>query len=535
MDVPALRAAALRLFLRQFRLPRDIVRFAFRRYQSRTALLTPRGALTYAQLENRVLRLTAGLLAMGVGKGDHVFCQIPDDWEQIEIRLAAQEIGVILTSFPTVVSDEWIYEVTKLAQPRAFIFDPRIGANAAARLAASIPNISLLATGPGERYESLLAASQPRLSPTRLSSGDIAALGFTSGTTGRPKGLVATQGVFITSLRMTVANVRVTPGQADVFLLGIPLSGAGSGVVLPMLLSGATLVIPPAYEAGELLRLIPELKVTRTFMTPSMLLDVLDWPGIEQFDLSTLRNVIYGTAPMPAVKLEEAINRFGPIFQQGYGMAEVLPPVSMLQMEEHVRDGRPAPRHVLNSAGHVAPGVRIQIRDERDEPMPPGHVGQIAIASPTMFNGYWKRPDLTAQTLRGGWMRTGDYGYFDDEGLLHVLNRRADLIWRRQGVIYPRLIEETIHDHPAIKDACLVSSSADGPTVMCVSLRHAWRHNDPLVIARDLQRFLTDRVEHWQIPDQVQIFEELPRSFLGKVLRREVRAALARQFEAVSL
>jgi fatty-acyl-CoA synthase len=523
----SLRALVLDLYLRQFRVPRDLTRYAFRRYGERVALITPSGSLTYARLADRVYRLATGLAELEVRKGDRLFTLLPDDWEQIEVRLAAMELGAVQTAFHGAHTAEFILEAAHAARPRAFVYHPGLGAHIAQRLAHELAGIQLLAVREGATYEALIGFSQPRQSTNSIAPSDPAALGFTSGTTGRPKALFVTHRTIITSLRLTALNVRVTPSrQPQITVLGIPLVGAGSGLVLPALFTGGTLVIPTAYEAGEILRLIEQHRATRTFLTPSLLIDVLDWPDLDRYDLSSLRNVIYGTASTPAAKIEEALRRFGPIFQQGYGMAEVLPPVSLLQMEDHVRNGQPAPRHVLSSVGRIVPEVKVRIVDEAERPLPAGEVGQVLIASPTTFSGYWQRPDLTEQALRGGWFHTGDYGYFDTEGWLHILDRKANLIRREERVIYPRLVEEAIHDHPAVKEACLVDGGAQG-VVLCVSLRRAWRDRiaSP-AFAEELRDFLTGRIKAWQMPDRVRLYAELPRSYLRKVLHREVRESL---------
>ncbi|MDW8325407.1 MAG: AMP-binding protein [Anaerolineales bacterium] len=524
----SLRTLAIDLYLRRFRVPRDLTRYAFRRYGERVALITPSGSLTYARLADRVYRLATGLAGLGLRKGDRFFTLLPDDWEQIEVRLAAMELGAVQTAFHGAHAAELILEAARTAQPRVFIYHPSLGADIAHRLAHELEGIQLLAVREGATYEALIGSSLPRRSENPVAPSDPAALGFTSGTTGRPKALFVTHGTMITSLRLTALNVRIMPSrQPQIAVLGIPLVGAGSGLVLPTLFTGGVIILPPAYEAGEVLRLVEQHRATRIFITPSQLIDILDLPDLDRYDLSSLRNVIYGTASTPAAKIEEALRRFGPIFQQGYGMAEVLPPVSLLQMEDHVRNGQPAPRHVLSSVGQVVPQVSVQIVDEAERPLPPGGVGQVLIASPTTFGGYWQRPDLTEQALRGGWFRTGDYGYFDAEGRLHILDREANLIRRRGYVIYPRLVEEAIHYHPAVKEACLVDGGAQG-VVLCVSLRHAWR--DRLAspaFAEELRDFLIGRIEDWQMPDRVRLYAELPRSYLRKVLHRDVRASLA--------
>ena len=465
---------------------------------------------------------------LGVRKGEHIFTHLSDDWEQIEVRLAAYEIGAILTSFNKAHTTEQIINFARTVPLCVFISDPQISRHTGEMLARELPEVRLLNTGEDHSYENLIDTSLPEYSSNPLTPTDPASLGFTSGTTGPPKGLFVNQGVGLTSLRLTVANIRITSSQPEMFLLGIPLVGAGSGVVLPLIVSGSTLLIPPEYSMEEMLPLIQQYQVTRTFITPSILIDLLDYPDLDRRNLNSLRNVIYGTAPMPAAKLEEAIRRFGPIFQQGYGMAEILPPVSLLQMEDHKRNSKPAPRRILNSVGRVVPQVQVIIVDENELPAKNGEIGEVIIKSPTVFSGYWKRPDLTQRALKDCWMHTRDMGFFDQEGLLHILDRRQDLIRRSGHVVYPRQVEEVIHDHPAIKEACLVSSGPEADAVMCVSLRRdKQERGQTSTLAEELLKYLAERIKSWQMPDRIQFFDELPRSFLGKVIRREVREALS--------
>lgn len=531
----SIRAVLVDIFLRRFKVPRDMVRFAFRRYPSRTAIMAPRGRLTYSQLEERVLSLAGGLTALGINKGDFVFTMLPDDWEQVETRLAAYELGAVQTAFHASHPVETVVRAAQMVRPSLFIYDPQIGAEAAEYFSQAMPDVQLVATGANARYERLINAHAPYHSPEPLAPTDPAGLGFTSGTTGQPKAMFVNQGVGVISLRMVAKNVGVTPGEIHMFLVGIPLVGAGSGIVLPTLFSGSTLLIPNAYEADEFLRQIQTHQVTRMFTTPSLLIDLLERPSFNKTDLPSLRNIIYGTAPTPAAKLAEAIRRLGPIFQQGYGMAEVLPPVSLLQMQDHMRDGQVAPRHILSSVGRVVPGVKVQIVDEADHPLPTGKIGQVLIASPTMFSGYWQRPDLTEQALQNGWMHTKDYGYFDAEGWLHILDRSHDLIKRDKHVIYPRLVEEIIHDHPCVKEACLVGLGEPATTILCLSLWREWQAQlTSPNLPEELRQYLATRLEPWQVPDQILILKKLPRSYLCKVLRREVRETISQQMHNVN-
>ncbi|MDQ6830543.1 MAG: acyl--CoA ligase, partial [Gemmatimonadota bacterium] len=244
-----LRLAQLRSTLRRFQVPRDAVRWALARYAERTALITPTATFTYAALGERVLSLANGWSALGVRKGDHVFTHLHDDHEQIEVRLAAYELGVILTSFNEAHALDLITRAVRMAPPTMFVIGPRTDERVRAMLVRECPSMPILRTGPGDTYERVIAQHQPRESTSKIAPSDPAALGFTSGTTGLPKALYVDQQIALTSLRLTLANVRIVPSSApQVTLLCIPLIGAGSGLVLPSILAGGALVIPSSYD-----------------------------------------------------------------------------------------------------------------------------------------------------------------------------------------------------------------------------------------------------------------------------------------------
>jgi acyl-CoA synthetase (AMP-forming)/AMP-acid ligase II len=181
---------------------------------------------------------------------------------------------------------------------------------------------------------------------------------------------------------------------------------------------------------------------------------------------------------------------------------------------------------VLSSVGKVVKEVQVRIADDEDNALPTGDIGQVLIKSPTVFSGYWQRPDLNAAVLRGGWLHTGDLGYFDTEGWLNILGREADLLHRAGKTIYPRPVEEILHDHPAVKETTYVQ--VGDRAVMAVSLRQSWRgQQDEAHWVDEFTRFMGPRVNAAQAPDDYRVFEDLPRSLLGKVLRREVRGMLA--------
>ena len=519
-----LRRWTLRLLLARLHTPRDVLRLACKRYADRPAIAMGERRLSYAELGDRVLRIATLWRQWGIGHGAPVFCLLPDGIAQLVVRHAAAEAGVMLVQLPPDLDDAALRQASDELAPQLIVH----------RRHHALPEGSARLWRLDESVEEALAAIIPEPDPRPLDPATLAGLGYTSGTTGAPKVLTVSHGAHLTSLRQVVANIDVRQrlAEPDRVLVGIPLGGAGSGLVLPTLLGGGCLIVPAHYDADALLDALVAFRATRLFTTPSLLIDLLDHPDIDAADLSPLRHLIYGTELMPAAKLEEALTRFGPILQQGYGSAEVLPPVSLLAPRDHLQ-GDPqaitpqaAPRAVLMSAGRVVPGVSVRIVGDDGSTLAPGQIGEVWVKSPTVFTGYWKRPDLTASTLRDGHLVTGDMGMLSADGYLTLLGRKTDLIRRGTQVIAPRLVEEAIHDHPAIKEASLVQVGERA--VLAVSLRRQWRGRQaPEQWRWQLLAHLADRIPDWQWPDDIVVLEELPRSRLCKVLRREVRALLA--------
>ena len=543
--------------------PRDIVREAFAAFPDRTALVTDAGSRTFAALEDRTLRLAAALEARGAGPRRPVgFVPGPRLDHLVEIRLATYECGATLFGIPPASSPEVWGRLLALLRPAVLVHDPAVSPPSLAELVrGTVPDCALVASGgPADDYQGALAAEAPRRSRNAVDPDGIAGLGFTSGTTGVPKGVTATHGAVADSCRrMSRIFDDIVPGREPLGLLtSIPVFAAGSGFILPALARGMTNHIPAEFDAARALGLIARERIAFTFVTPSQLIDLLDDPGIDSLDLSCLRGVVYGTALTPPAKIAEAVRRLGPVLVQGYGMAECLPPVTILGLGDHGTRERPAGRDVLSSAGFPAEGVRVAIEGEGGRRLTPFEIGEIIVSSPTVMPGYFEDADRTERVrwsspapadrarfgrdgrleiLRGPaaeeepsvWWRSGDFGFVDGDGRLYVLDRRLDILRRGGRTLYPRLIEDACHEHPKVKEACVVQTPGVEAVIAAVSLRARFRAGaDASAIAAELAAFLAERLVEAERPDEIRVFPELPRSVQGKVLKREVRAALAR-------
>ena len=511
------------IFLSQIKLPRDIHRYAFRKYPNRIALQFTDNAVTYAQLQNRAFRLVQAWHAMGIKQGHAVFTQIETAQEFFEIRTAALEAGIILTGFHAQHSPEFVSNAAQKLNPKLFIIDQAFAPNTQQAISQAVPNIPIWSIGQHGEYNQQIAAHTASPSTQKPSPSDPMTLAFTSGTTGAPKGLISSHGAAVASLKLLIKNLKIKPDRnaINISMSAIPIFGAGSGLIFPSMLSGGTLVVMNDYTPETMITLIKKHKVTRLFLTPSQLIDLLETPTSIDEDLASLSSIIYGTSCMPAAKLEEAIIRFGPIFQQGYGQAELLPPVSMLSPEDHMQNGIPARRHILQSCGKVVKGVKLRIADANNNSLPTNSIGQIHVKSPTRLQTYLDPAQNKGVILNDGYFCTGDHGYLDAEGFLHVIDREADIISSKNGTIYPRLVEEPAHDHPAIRECCLVEKN--NHPILFISLRTNYKNADQATIIQEVHTLLSQRLPANNLPHEIRVLITIPRSFLGKVMRKEVR------------
>lgn len=526
MKLTSPRTLLVRFLLWRLRTARAVARLAYRLYGRRTALIDRRGTWTYAALEQRVLRLHAWMQSAGVRQGDIVFTWLPETGEEYETRLATFENGTILASFHQHLTPDSALAMIERLQPALFIHDPLLSAGILERLRQRLPGLRMLALG--SEYEQALAAQQPLRGRSRIGEDEIFSLHMTSGTTGEPKAIGYSHRKYLDSVRFMARAIDFKPpaGGVDVNMLGLPLTGPGSGMVLPTLLAGATLVMPEDFRALTLLKLIQRHRVSRAYLSPSAIIDLLDEPTLDDFDLGSLTHVPYGSEMMPAAKIAEAVRRFGPIFQQGYGCFEALPPITWLLPHEHLNEqGEPASLEILSSVGRVVSGVDVVIRAPDFSALPAGCTGLITVRTAVCFNGYWLDPDKTRETLRDGWVVMGDVGYFDQNGYLHVLGRTADQVRKGDQAINPREVEELAHRHPSVKEACLVQHGEQAALV--VSLRRSWQNRSRQEVEKDLDVHLKQWLDPQNHPDLVRVVDEIPRSFLNKMLRREVRAQLA--------
>jgi len=481
--------------------PRDAARMAFRRYRDRIAFFGPRGeTVSFGTLGTRVFGLARGLLESGLQPGDRVAFLLPNSIEFVELRLACHEAGLVAVPLIWDLTPEARAAALQAAAPGLYVYDPQLDAGPPAG------EFRTVAVPRGERggLEELIRSDADE-SSARVAGDSPATINFTSGTTGTPKGVVSTHSSWATSLKMTAKSGLLSAGEGELFLHAIPLATAGWGTVLPCMLGGIGGLLMPEWNPGAALDLAGSREVTGTLLTPSMLIDWLDEPDLDGRLPPSLRAIICGTAPLHGPKAAEALQAFGPVLYQGYGLAEVLPPLASMGPAAH------DPERFPLRVGRTAGGVDVRIVDARGARLEAGTCGQIEVRSPTQTPGYWLRPDLTAAAVRGGFFRTGDLGFVDEDGFLNVLGRASEVPPGISG--HPRTVEEAAHRHAALKECALVATE-EGTTLFC-SVRRG-RELSP----GELDSTVAEQLPARSRPQSVRVVAgDLPRSAAGKLAR----------------
>ena len=310
--------------------------------------------------------------------------------------------------------------------------------------------------------------------------------------------------------------------ESTVSLVAMPLFHiGGSGWALTAMSRGGTSVILRDMDPAELLRLVERERITHTFVVPAVLMLLLGTPGIEKADLSSLDTIYYGASPIAEDVLVRCMAVIGCHFAQVYGMTETSGAIVRLEHQDHDPDGER--RHLLRAAGKPLPEVDIRIVDpDTSGDVPTNTVGEIWTRSPYNMVGYWQKPEETASTiLEGGWLRTGDAGYMDDEGYLFLHDRIKDMVVSGGENIYPAEVENVLLGVPGVGDAAVIGVPDDtwGETVKAVVVRAPGSD----VAADAIIAFCRERLAHYKCPTSVDFTETLPRNPSGKILKRELR------------
>ena len=472
----------------------------------RVALVFGNRSWTYRELAERIRRLANGLRGLGVARGDRVAWLGPNHPAFLEALFASGLLGAVLAPVNHRLEPAAIREVLEDTDPTVLI---RNGMDSVSVLDLVTHRVAVDAPDGAPAFEALLAGSPDDPIEELVGPDDLCMLPHTSGTTGSPKGVMLTHGNVTWNVVnfLTCADFRgddVTVAVAPFFRVG------GTGVnVLPVLFLGGTVVVPADPGPDEILRLVELRRVTVGFGNPDLLEALTRSPLWPTADLTSLRFVVTGGAPVPERLIRTHLER-GVTLLQGYGLSEAAPLVLLLDPESAL--GR------IGSAGRPAPLVDVRI----DAPGR-GETGELLVRGPNVMAGYWKRPDATREVLSpDGWLRTGDAARMDGEGFVWIVDRLHDAFVTDGRRVYPGDVERVLAGHPAVADAGVVGvpdASRGQVGVAAVVLTDGAQ-----ATASELLAFGEQRLETYQAPVSVTLVDRLPRNSVGKLIRSELQS-----------
>jgi fatty-acyl-CoA synthase len=351
---------------------------------------------------------------------------------------------------------------------------------------------------------------------------DLAMIVGTGGTTGRPKGVMLTGSNLET---MTAITLMSYPFEGrPVYLALAPLTHAAGVLCFPVMAKAGEIVVMRTPDVERFLGLVETHGVTHTFLPPTLIYMLLDHPGLSVVDLSSLQCFWYGAAPMSTTRLEEALTRIGPVMAQLFGQTEAPMMVSALPPADHFLVDGSIAHERLASAGRPTPLVTVAIMGEDGDLLPRGERGEIVVRSSLVMRGYYRNPEATAEASAYGWHHTGDIGYLDGDGYLFIVDRAKDMVITGGFNVYSTEVEQALMEHPAVADCAVVGLPDEkwGERVTAVvQLRQGQQVSGP-----ELTRFVRDRLGGVKAPKQVEVWADLPRSKVGKVLKTDIKARL---------
>ncbi|MCW0214591.1 MAG: AMP-binding protein [Pseudonocardia sp.] len=500
----------------------DVLAFGAARRPDAVALRFEERSWTFAQLDEQVRRLARGL-ADHAAPGDRVAILTENNPEYVFAYYGVPLAGMALVFVNYRLTPREVELNLSDSTPTVLITETKYLETARTAM-ATVPSIRTLIVIDGEPEGSLpfrVLLDGPEPGPIEPPEEDAPAwLIYTSGTTGRAKGAVLThRNVTAAVLNSAVSwEHDIEPG---VSLQPWPLCHiAGYGVVVAHV-HGDAVVVLRRYDPEGFLASVQETRATSTSVAPTMLAMLLRHPRFGDYDTSSITRIGYGSAPMPAAVLREAMAAFpNARFQTGFGMTELAGNVMVHGAADHVAaaEGR---TELLTSVGKPMFLSAVRVVNENDEDTGPGEVGELVVRGDQVCAGYWNRPEATAEAFRGGWFHSGDLAKRDADGYFSIVDRKKDMILTGGENVYSREVEEILHQHPAVAAAAVVGEPDDVWGEIVVAVIEPREGQAPT--AEDIREFCKDRLAGYKRPRKVLLVPELPRNTVGKVLKRELR------------
>ncbi len=497
-------------------------------YGDRTAITFNDKSYTYKEMGHYANCLVNAFLDMGLKKGDTVAFLMANCPEYIFCEYAIAKTGAVRVPLAVLLSsNDHIYMMNQ-AECTTLVYHERM----AARVKDMIPQLETVKTfvciseDPGSimdghlHLQKLMKDYPPATEKIEIDPEDLVGIYYTGGTTGKPKGVMLSHRAWVYTVVMEMLELGF--GWEEVFAYLTPLTHAGGCLMLPVLLRKGRCVILDHFDPKALLEAVEKEKITATFMVPTMIYVLLDYPDLKKYDLSSLRNIIYGASAIAPERLKQAVTTFGPILTQLFGQTEAPMMISALSREEHVVDDPEREKQIFSSAGRPTYHAEIRVVDDDGNEVKQGEAGEVVVRCANMMHGYFKNPEATAETIKDGWLYTGDIAKQDEEGFLYIVDRKKDMIVSGGFNIFPREIEDVLFEHPSVRGAAVLGVPHEkwGEEVKAIVVLHEGAQ----ATEEELIAFVKERKGSLIAPKSVEFWDEIPLTNLGKLDKKAMRA-----------
>ena len=493
----------------------------------KVALIEGSRSYTFAQMVERCNRMANALLDFGLKKGERVAILSKNSIENAEsyfsipgaglvlvmlnFRLAPKEmLDILIDSEPAVVmvNEEFLDHFKKIQEALPFV-----------REVIFIGNPAKTPAG-WHHYEELMAKASPTLPAVSLSEDDLAALLYTSGTTGAPKGCMAIHRNFYHVGRSLTLELMMD--EDDVGIIASPLFHAtGEVTLMNHIYSGTTSVIMPMWDVALFFELVERYKITTGMLATPMVLFLSEFGEPEKYDFSSLKKIYFAGAPVTPIIFQKAIKIYGNVFIHLFGTSETVGQITILKISDVARALAADKSEILASCGHSFADMESVVVDENDNPVAPGVVGELKVRGLGTTIGYWRKEAETKAVFRDGWYYPLDLCKVDDEGFIYIVDRKKDMIITGGENVYPAEVENVLYRHAKVGQAAVIALPDEkwGEAVTAVVQLKAGAE----VAEEELRKFCKGEIASYKVPRKVLFIAEMPRSVSGKILKYKLR------------
>lgn len=501
---------------------------AMQQYPERTAIyfpgiagMVPPRAISYKELSDWTSRFAGGLEAVGLQPGDRFAVYLPNLPQFVIAIWGGFKAGCVPTPMnPTLKKREIMHQITDSGAK--LIIAPVFMVEEVEKAAAELPELKIFVVGPGASHANFdeLVKHSPRF--VERDDDDLALMPYTSGTTGKPKGVLLTHKNLSSNIQ-SVMKLMEAKGTGERLLVPIPMFHITGMTVLMLtpLSLGVTIYPMLRWDAEQAMQLIQEHKITSMVCVPTLYIDLLNHPKVHQYDLSSLKLCSSGGAKMPVPVIEAMEQKLGVTVYEGYGLTETSP-VTHTNLA--------APKRKVGSIGWPLEGAECKIVDENNRQVPVGQVGELCVRGPMVMRGYHNNPEATRQAIDSeGFFHTGDLAYVDEEGYYYIVDRVKDMINVGGVKVFPKEVEHVLYEHPAVAECAVVGipDERKGETVKAyIALKAGYAPSDTL--AEEIQQHCLRELAAYKHPREIEFVKELPKTASGKIQKYMLRGSGSR-------